>query len=178
VNANASASAKVLCHYDVQEKETSFEVVKKACPNPCGGDSVGNAKGTVTQGESKAMGIYAGEISMGEICVAVACFPGNHAEGIVSRIAGGEEVGMVNAKMGGDGEEKVGGAWHGVQDFCCVSRAAARPPRAFSDDPSPVFLAPIFPSVLQVAFVPPPVVARVLPFLLSASDAALPVYLC
>jgi len=177
VNANASASAKVLCHYDVQEKEISFEVVKKPCPY--GGDSVGNAKGTVTQGESKAKGIYAGERSMAEICVAVACFPDNRAEEIVSRIAGGEEVGMVKAKMGGDGEEKsVGGAWHGVQDFCCASRAAAYPPRAFSDGPSPVFLAPIFPSVRQAAFVPPPVVARVLPFLLSASGAALPVSPC
>jgi len=80
--------------------------------------------------------------------------------------------------MDDDGEETVAEAWRGERDFCCASHDASYPPRAFSDDPSPVFLAPIFPFVLQDACVLHPAVARVLPFLSSFFVEAPPASLC
>lgn len=165
------------CHYDMQEKETSSEVVvKKPCPR--GSDNVGSAKGSVTQGENMVKAIYADENSTAEICAEVACFPGSHAEESGSRTSGVEEVVTVSVMMDGDGAERLARASYGEWDFCCASRDVLCPPRAFSDAPSPVFLAPTFPSVPRAAFVPPPAVGHVLPFLSSVFVVAPPVSLC
>ena len=123
-------------------------------------------------------GIYAGENSTAEIYVEVAYFLGSHAEESGSRISGVEEVVKVSAMVNGDGAGRLVRAPNGERGFCCASRGVSYPLRAFSDAPSPAFLAPTFPSVLRVAFVPHPAVARVLPFLSSAFVAAPPAFLC
>jgi len=167
------------CHCDMQEKVTFFGVVKKPSPSQRGSDNVGSARGTVTQGESMVKGIYADENSTVEICAEVACSLGSHAEERGSRTSGVEEVETVSAMVNGDGVERVAGAAsYGEWGFCCASRDVSCPPRAFSDDPSLVFLAPTFPSVLRAAFVPHPAVGHVLPFLSSVFVAAPPASLC
>jgi len=88
------------------------------------------------------------------------------------------EVATVNAMMDDDGAEKAAEAWRGEWGFCCASHDASCPPRAFSDDPSPAFLAPIFPFVLRHACVLHPAVAYVLPFLSSVFVEARPASLC
>lgn len=175
---NASVSAMQPCRYDMQEKQISSEVVEKPCPCPGGSDNVGSAKGSVTQGESMVKGTYADENSTAEICAEAACCLGSHAEESGSRTSGVEEVVMVNAMMDGDGAERLARASYGEWGFCCASRDVSCPPRAFSDAPSPAFLAPTFPSVPQAAFVPPPAVGHVLPFLSSVFVVAPPASLC
>jgi hypothetical protein len=165
-------------HYDRQENRISFAVVKKPCPGPRGSDNVGSERGSATNGESMEMEIYADESSTAETCVEVACFLGSHAEESVSRTSAVVEVVTVSAIMDGDGAERAVAALHGERGFYCVSRDVSCLPHAFSDDPSPVFLAPIFPSVLRDACVHHPAVAHVLPFLSSAFDEAPPASLC
>jgi len=143
----ASASTMQPYHYDEQERKISFGV-KEPCPSPRGSDNVGSETGSETNGESMVKGIYADENSTAEICAEVAYFLGSHAEESESRTSGAVEVVMVNAMMDDDGAERVAEAWRGERGFCCASHDASCPPRAFSDDPSPVFLAPIFPFVL------------------------------
>lgn len=162
----ASASVMRPYRYDEQEKEISFEV-KEPCPSLRGSDNAENETGSETKGESMVKGIYAGENSTVEICAEVAYFLGSRAEESESRTSGAVEVETVNAMMDDDCAERVAEAWRGERGFCCASHDASCPPRAFSDDPSPVFLAPIFPFVLQDACVLHPAVARVLPFLSS-----------
>jgi hypothetical protein len=171
---NVSVGAVRPCRFDVQEKRISFEVVKKPCPSPCGGDNVGSARGSVTLGESTVTGIYADEDSTAEICAEVAYFLGSRAEGNGSRTSGVEGVETVSAMMVGDAAERVVAASYGEWGSCCASRDVVCPPRAFSDVPFPGFLAPTFPSALRAAFVLHPSVVRVLPFLPSAFVAAPP----
>lgn len=175
---NVSAGAMRPCRYDMQEKRISFEMVKKPCPSPRGGDNVGSARGTLTLGESMVKGTYAGENSTAEICAEVACFLDSRAEESGSRTSGVEEVVTASAMMVGDAAERVAQASYDEWGFGCASRDVLCPPHAFSDVPSPVFLAPTFPSVLRGAFVPHPAVVRVLPFLSSAFVAAPPASLC
>lgn len=117
----------------------------------------------MTRGDCKVRGIYADEKLVAEIYAEVACYPDSHAEGNVSRTAAAE-AGTWTARMGGAGVEKVAAASHGVQGSCSAFRDASYPPRAFLDGPSPVFLAPIFPSVLLAVFVLLLDVARAPPF--------------
>lgn len=152
--------------YDEQEKKISFEV-KEPCPSPRGSDSVGSETGSEINGESMVKRIYGDEDSTAETCAEVAYFLGSHAEESESRTSGAVEVVMVNAMMDDDGEERWAGAWRGERGFCYASHVASCPPRAFSDDPSPVSLAPIFLFVLRDACVRHPAVAYVLPFLSS-----------
>ena len=163
--------------YDEQEKEISFEV-KEPCPSQRGSRSVGSGSGSETKGESMVKGIYADEKSTAEICAVAAYYPGSHAEESESQTSVVVEVETVNAMMDGGGAERLAEAWHGEPGFYCASHDASCPPHAFSGDPSPVFLAPIFPFVLQDACVPHPVVARVLPFLSSVFVGAPPASLC
>ena len=163
--------------YDEQEKEISFEV-KEPCPSPRGSDNVGSETGNETKGESMVNGIDVDENSTAEICAEVAYFLGSHAEESESRTSGVVEVVTVNATMDGGGAERVAEAWRGERGFCCASHDASCPPHAFSDDPSPVFLAPIFPSALQDACVLHPSVAHVPPFLSPVFDEAPPASLC
>jgi|SRR6266436_2540188 len=174
---NASASATQPYRYDEQEKGTSFEA-KEPCPSPRGSDSVGSATGSATKGESVAKRIYADENSTAEICAEVACFLGSHAEESESRTSGVVEVVTVSATADDGGAERVAGASHGGRGFCCAFRDVSHPPRAFLDDPSPVFLVPIFPSVLRDACVLHPAAAHVLLFLSSVFDAVPPASLC
>lgn len=158
---------------DGQEREISFEV-KEPCPGPPGSDNVGSETESETKGESTVKGIYADENSTAEICAQVAYFLGSHAEESESRTSGVVEVVMVNALMDDDGVERLAEAWRGERGFCCASPDASYPPRASSDDLSPVSLAPIFPFVLQYACVLHPAVAYVLPFLSSVFVEAPP----
>jgi len=169
------ASAIYPCHYDVQEKQISFEVAKRPCPSPHESDKVANVRGSVTRGDCKVKGIYADGKPVAEIYAEVACFPfpDSHAEGNVSRTAAAEEAGTGSARMGGGGVEKVAGASHDARGSCCAFRDASYPPRAFLDDPSPVFLAPIFLFVLLTFFVLLLDVARAPPFR-STSFVAIP----
>jgi hypothetical protein len=173
-----TASAIKLYHHDWREKWISFEVVKKPYPGPHESDKVANASGSVTWGECKVKGIYADEKLTAGIYEEVACFPDSHAEGNANRIAGAEEAGTGSAMMDAGGAERVAGTSHVVQGFCCAFRDVSCPPRAFSGDPSPVFLAPIFPSVLRAAFVPLLDVVRALPSQSPAFVAALPASPC
>jgi len=163
--------------YDEQEKRISFEV-KEPCSGPRGSDNVGSETGSETKGESMVKGIYADENSTAEICAEVAYFLGSHAEESESRTSGVVEVETVNTMMDDDGAERVAEAWRGERGFYCASHDASCPPRAFSDDPFPVFLAPIFPFVLQDACVLHPAVAYVLPFLSSVFVEVPPASLC
>jgi len=153
-------------------------VVKKPYPSPHESDAVANARGSVTHGGCKARGIYADEKPMAEICAGVAYFPESRAEGNASRIAGAEETGTESARKGGGGAARVAEASHGARGSCYAFRDVSCPPRASLDDPSPVFLVPIFPSVLRVAFVPLPDVGRAPPFQLSAFVVAPPASPC
>jgi hypothetical protein len=171
-----SASATQPYHYDEQEKEISFEV-NEPCPSPRGSDNVGNETGNETKGESMVNGIDADENSKAEICAEVAYFLESHEES-ESRPSGVVEVVTVNATMDDGGAERTAEAWRGEQGFCCASHDASCPPRAFSDDPSPVFLAPIFPFVLQDACALHPAVAHVLPFLSPVFVGVAPASLC
>jgi len=173
----ASASVMQPYRYDEQEKKISFEV-KGPCPDPSGSDNVGSETGSETKGESMVKGIYADENSTAEICAEVAYFLGSHAEESESRTSGVVGVETVNEMMDDDGAETVVEAWHGERGFCYASRDASCPPRAFSDDPFPVFLAPIFPFVLRDACVPHLAVVHVLPFLSSVFVEAPPASLC
>jgi len=125
------ASAIHPCHYDVQEKQISFEVAKRPCPSPHGSDKVANARGSVTRGDCKVKGIYADEKVVAKIYAEVACFPESHAEGNVSRTVAAEETGTGSARMDGGGVEKVVGASHGARGSCCAFHDASHPPRAF-----------------------------------------------
>jgi hypothetical protein len=125
------ASATSPCHYDVRERQISFEVEKRPCPSPHGSDKVANARGFVTGGDCKVKGIYADEKVVAEIYAEVACLPDSHAEGNVSRTVAAEEVGIESARMGAGGVEKVVGASHGARGSCCAFRDASYPPRAF-----------------------------------------------
>jgi hypothetical protein len=176
----ASASATRPYRYDEQEKEISFEV-KEPCPSPRGSDNAGSETGNETKGESMVKGIDAdenSENSTAEICAEVAYFLEGHAEESESRTSGVVEVVTVNATMDDGDAETVAEAWRGERGFCCAPHDASCPPRAFSDDPSPVFLAPIFPFVLQGAYVLHPAVAHVLPFLSSFFVEVPPASLC
>lgn len=155
----------------------SFEVVKKPC-RPRESDKVVNVRGSATQAESKVKGIYADEKPTAEICAGVAYFPDSHAEGNVSRTACALEVVEVSARLDDDDAERMAGASYGVRGFCSASRDVSCPPRAFSDDPSPAFLVPISPSVLQDAFVPLPAVVHAPPFLSSVFVATPPASPC
>jgi hypothetical protein len=163
--------------YDEQEKEISFEV-KEPCPSPRGSDNVGSETGSETNGESMVKGTYADENSTAEICAEVAYVLGSHVEESESRTSGVVEVETVNAIMDDDGVERMAEAWRGERGFCCASHDASCPPHAFSDDPSPVFLAPIFPFVLRDASVLHPAVAYALPSLSSVFVEVLPASLC
>ena len=177
-----TASAIQFCHHDAREKRISFEVVKKPYPSPHESDKVANASGSGTWGECKVRGIYADEKPTAGIYEEVACFPDSHAEGNVegsaNRIAGAEEAGTGSARTDVGGAERAVGASHVVRGFCCAFRDVSCPPRAFAGDPSPVFLAPIFPSVLRSAFVPLLDVVRALPFQSPAFVAAPPASPC
>lgn len=168
----ASASAIHPCHYDVREKQISSEAAKRPCPSPHESDKVANVRGSVTRGDCKVKGIYADERPVAEIYAEAACFPDSHAEGNVSRTAAAE-AGTGSARMDGGGVEKVAGALHDARGSCCAFRDASCPPHAFLDDPSPVFLAPIFPFVLLTVFVLLLDVARAPPFR-STSFVAIP----
>jgi len=130
-------------------------------------------RGSVTRDDCKVKGIYADEKPVAEIYAEVACFPDSHAEGNVSHTAAAEEAGTGSARMDGGGGEKVAGASHDARGSCCAFRDASYPPRAFLDDPSLVFLAPIFPFVLLAVFVLLLDVARAPPFR-STSFVAIP----
>jgi hypothetical protein len=160
-----------------QEKEISFGV-KEPGPGPRESDNVESETGSETKGESMVKGFYAVENSTAEICAEVAYFVGSRAEESESRTSGVVEVETVNAMMDDDGAERVAEAWRGERGFCCASHDASCPPRAFSDGPSPVFLAPIFPFVLRDACVLHPAFAYVLPFLSSVFVEAPPASLC
>jgi hypothetical protein len=174
----ANAGAMQPCHYDMQEKGISFELVRKPCPCPRGNDNEGSATGSVTRDESMAKEIYAGENSTAETYEGFACFLDSHAEESASRTSGAEVVETVSAMMDGDGAGRMVGAPNDEWGFCCASLDVVCPPRAFSYAPSHVFLAPTFPSAPRAAFVLHPAVAHVLPFLLSAFVAAPPASLC
>lgn len=161
------------CHYDVPGIQISFVVAKRPCPSPHENDKVANVRGSGIRGDCKVRGIYADEKLVAEIYAEVACYPDNHAEENVSRTAAAEEAGTVSARMDGGDVEKMAGASHGVRGSCCAFRDASCPPRASLDGPSPVFLAPIFPFVLQAVFVLLLDVARAPPFR-SSSFAATP----
>lgn len=163
--------------YGEQEKEISFEV-KEPCPSPRGSDNAGSETGSETKGENTVKGIYADENSTAEICAEVAYFLGSHAEESANHTSGVVEVVTVNAMVDDVGAERMAEAWRGERGFCCASHDASCPPRAFSDDPSPVFLAPIFPSVLRDVCALRLAVAHVLPFLSSVFVEAPPVSLC
>jgi hypothetical protein len=172
-----TTSAIQLCHHDAREKRISFEMVKMPYPSPHESDKVANASGSVTWGECKVREIYADEKPTAGI-YEVACYRDSHAEGNANRIAaaGEAETGSARADVGGAG--RVAGASLVVRGFCCAFRDVSCPPRAFSGDPSPVFLAPIFPSVLRAAFVPLLDVVRALPFQSPAFVAAPPASPC
>jgi hypothetical protein len=174
----ASAGAMQPCRYDMPEKQIFCELVKKPCPCPHESDNVGSARGSVTQGENMVKGIYADENPTAEIYAEVACFLGSHAEESGSCTSGVEEAVKVSAMVNGDGAGRLVGAPNGERGFCCASHDVSCPPRAFLAAPSPVYLAPTFPSVLRAAFVLHLAVARVLPFLSSAFVAAPPASLC
>lgn len=176
VRANAGAMRP--CRYDMREKGISFEPVRKPCPCPRGNDNEGSATGSVTQGESMVKGIYADENSTAETYERAACFLDSHAEESASRTSGVEVVETASAMMDGDGVGRMVGASNDEWGFCCASLDVVCPPRAFSDAPSRVFLAPTFPSVLRAVFALHPAVAHVLPFLSFAFVAAPPASLC
>jgi len=125
-----SASATKPCHYDEQEKETSFEA-KEPCPNPRESDNAGSETGSATKGESVVKRIYADENPMAEICAEVACFLGSHGEESVSRTSGVVEVETVSAMVNDGGAERVAGASYGERGSCCAFHDASHPPRAF-----------------------------------------------
>lgn len=163
--------------YGEQERTISFEVTVP-CPSPRGSDNAGSEMGSETKGENMVKGIYADENSTAEICAEVAYFLGSHAEESASCTSGVVEVVIVNAMVDDGGAERVAEAWRGERGFCCASHDASRPPRAFSDDPSLAFLAPIFPSVLRDVCALRLAVAHVLPFLSSVFVEAPPASLC